>query len=65
MTHKENEVSIKDSVSNAFAEKLSKVKGFIKSAEECLKNEVYLQCAVRLQELKTWGNFTELENEYF
>jgi hypothetical protein len=43
MTQKANEMNTKDSVSNAFAEKLSKVKGFIKSAEECGKNEVYLQ----------------------
>ena len=46
---------------NELKNRIEDAQTMLKSAEQCLKNSDYLQCAVRLQELKKIGAFTQLE----
>ena len=46
---------------NELKNRIEDASEMLKSAEQCLKNSDYLQCSVRLQDLKKISIFTQLE----
>lgn len=54
-------MEVRETVRIELLRRLQMAQGIINNANDTLKSEDFLQTAVRLQELKTVGNFTELE----